>query len=85
MCMKCWSSGCTIVLLSFHCPFSLDKHPKPSASFEIVIAQVFYSFCTLVSTNNKLTNFRLSTPDSNGLQTLVTSDSDSQLRMVFRL
>ncbi|KEH38786.1 hypothetical protein MTR_2g079960 [Medicago truncatula] len=68
--LRCWSSGCTIVLLSFQCPFSVDKHPKPSNFSEIVVASVFYSFCTPVSSNTHLTYFRFFTSDSNGLQTL---------------
>jgi len=36
-----WSSGCTIVLLFFHCALSVDKHPIPSNSSEIAVAPDF--------------------------------------------
>ena len=41
-----WSSGCTIVLLSFFLRSSVDKHPMPSNSSKIAIAPDFHSFCT---------------------------------------
>ena len=45
-------SGCSIVLLSFFLRSSVDKHPMPSNSFEIVVAPGIYSFCVHRHENN---------------------------------